>query len=149
MKSKMSFIVQSLLFYTDQVKGPLEQVMFAQKIARFLQMDNFNQLARVEFSEPKVHKTFTGQELLIECLIIGNVTAGQGEQHIVVRAKETGLFVATGYLPERTVEFHEDYKSAILMEKLADADINLLFNYLWDNPSLLEFRPATPEDWES
>jgi hypothetical protein len=137
MKTKSFFSIQSLLYNTDDLKGPLTQVLFARKFADYIGMDRVNQLARVQFENADFHKAFPGIETLKETLLIGESRINLITQHLCIRGDKSGCHVATGCFPSRTIVIHDEYRNAILPVKLSDRQIKEIFVYVWSNPELL------------
>jgi len=146
MKRKLSFKIESLLNGIENPTGPIVQVLFAKRLAEHEGVFSFDRLACITFDNPKVNKAFTGGTPLDETLLIGNHYSDESELHLCVRAGNSCLKIATGYLPDRNIVFHPQYRHEILLDKLSDKEIEQVFNHVWDNPQSIEPLPKIWED---
>ncbi len=146
MKRKFSFSIESLLYNTEELKGPLVQVMFAKKIAEHFGAFNFDTLARVNFGNPDTHKAFPTLEKLEETLLTGQFRHRTGDLHLCIRGTRSACLVASGYLSNRKVTIYNDYRNIIIPVKLSDSEIKQIFTHVRDNPDeLLPIGPPFPD----
>lgn len=140
MKNKLSFKIESLLYGIENPRGGIEQVLFAQKVAKHEGMDFFDCLARLTFDNIKINKAFPGGTPTDETLVIGHQRGNGTVIHLCVRAGQSTLKIATAYLPSKEVIVHNEYNTAILQGKLSVVEINGIFNHIWKNMEQIQPR---------
>src|SRR5690606_15641010 len=134
-----SFSIEPLLSGIEYPQGPIEQMLFAQRVAKHEGMYPFNRLARLTFTDPAVNKAFPGGVPLDETVLIGEEDGNASVLHLCVRSGHNALKIATGYCPNREIKIHDQYRHAIIHRKLSDTEINAVFSHLWDN--MEQIRP--------
>jgi len=140
MKNRLSFSIESLLYGIENPKGPIQQVLFAKKVAEHEGIFSFNRLARLTFTDPAINKPLPGGASLDETLLIGYEGWSDAILHLCVRGGQSTLKIATGELPGKRVTIHSQYRDAILQGKLSDKEIKEIFSYVWKN--LEEIQPS-------
>lgn len=138
MKTKFHFTIQNLLYNTEDLRGPIPQVLFAQRFAEYEGAFGYNRLARVVFENEATHKALPGAVPLEETLLLGKEGFDYSTLHLCIRGKNTCCRVATGYFPKRVMVVQDDYRDAILLHKLTDREIQQIFTRVWDHPEDLQ-----------
>ncbi|MDV4043687.1 hypothetical protein CMT37_12770 [Elizabethkingia anophelis] len=147
MKNKISFSIEPLLFDTENPKGAIELVLFANKMAEHENMPYCNRLVKLIFTDPKINKA-PGAVPLDETLIIGYEDWNHCALHLCVKSGRSTCKIATGNFPDREINIYDDYRRAIILCKLSDKDIKEIFNYMWDNMNMIKPNPIPmSEDW--
>jgi hypothetical protein len=141
MKSTMKFEIKSLLFGTENPKGKIEQVLFAMKMAEYEGIPNCNRLARLIFNDDTVNKAITGAVPLDETLVLGHEGWNDGVLHLCIRSGRSAVRIASGSFPGREIVMYEEYREAILQNKLSDKQVEEIFNELWNNMDLIQPKP--------
>lgn len=141
MKTTMEFEIESLLFGIENPKGNIEQVMFARKMAEFEGMPNCNRLARLIFTDDRVNKEIMGAVSLDETLVLGYEGWNNSVLHLCIRSGKTAVRIATASFPSQEIVIYEDYREAILLNKLSKRQIEEIFNDLWNNMDLIQPKP--------
>ncbi|MDX3916931.1 MAG: hypothetical protein QHC79_25540 [Pseudosphingobacterium sp.] len=138
MKTEFSFNIESLLYGIENPKGPIEQVLFATKMAEHQGMRSFNRLALLTFTDLTINKALPGAIPLDETLLHGYEGRNDTVLHLCIRSGRSALNIATGYFPKRKISIHEEYRHAIILRKLSDTEINRIFSYVWNNLGLIQ-----------
>ncbi|MCT1526078.1 hypothetical protein ACS126_03550 [Sphingobacterium lactis] len=146
MKKKFTFEIESLLTGIEMPRGPIDQMLFANRFAEHMGWFRFSYLARVTFAEPTINTTFPGGNPLDETLLIANYTPEGIELHLCVRGGRSCLRVAAAYLPKKEVIVCREYTREILLRKLNDKEIEEIFAYVWDNMEVIYPKPGRLED---
>lgn len=133
MENKFKFGIESLLVGMENPRGPIDQMLFANRFAEHEGWIAFSYLARVTFAEPTINKAFPGGVPLDETLLIANYNREGLEIHLCVRGGRSCLKVASAYLPKKEIIMHSEYRHEILPRKLSKKEIEAIFNYVWDN----------------
>lgn len=141
MKTKVKFSVDSLLFGIENPKGNIEQVLFAMKMAEYEGIENCNRLAKLSFEDDNVNKALSGAVAMDETLILGHEGWGDSTLHLCIRSGRSAVRIATGNFPGREIVMYDDYKNAILLNKLSDKQIEEIFVELWNNMDLIQPKP--------
>jgi hypothetical protein len=141
MKSTMKFEIESLLFGIENPKGKIEQVLFASKMAEYEGMPDCNRLARLTFDDITVNKAFAGAVTMDETLVLGYEGWNDSMLHLCIRSGISAVRIATGSFPSREIVMYDDYKEAILLNKLSEKQIEEIFNELWNNMDLIQPKP--------
>lgn len=114
MKTTLKFTIESLLFGIENPKGNIEQVLFAKKMADKEGIPNCNRLAKLSFEEDTVNKALPGTVPFDETLILGY---------------------------EGWSVMYEDYRNAILLNKLTEEEIKEVFDFILKNMDLVQPKP--------
>lgn len=138
MKSTMKFEIESLLFGIENPKGKIEQVLFAGKMAEYEGMPNCNRLAQLIFNDDTVNKAITGAVPLDETLVLGYEGWNDSMLHLCIRSGRSAVKIATGSFLSREIVMYEDYREAILSNKLSEIPIEGIFNELWTHMDLIQ-----------
>lgn len=138
MKREMKFEIDSLLFEIEDPKGNLEQVLFARKMAEFEGMPNCNRLVKLIFKDNKVNQALAGAVALDETLVLGYEGWNDSVLHLCIRSGRSAVRIATGSFPSREIVMYEDYREAVLFNKLSENQIEEIFNRLWNNTDLIQ-----------
>lgn len=141
MKSTMKFEIESLLFGIENPKGNVEQVMFARKMAAYEGMPNCNRLARLIFNDHTLNEAMAGAASMDETLVLGYEGWNDSMLHLCIRSGRSAVRIATGRFPSREIVMYEDYKEAILLNKISEKEIEEIFNELWNNMELIQPQP--------
>lgn len=147
MRKELTFDIESLLIGIENPKGPIEQVLFANRHAKHIGKIAFSNLARITFSNPEINQALPGTAQIDETLLIGYEGFAESEIHLCLRSGKDALQIATGYFPERKIKIHSEYHHAILLSKLNDLEINKLLTYVWINRELIEPKPIPNTDF--
>lgn len=148
MKTKLQFRIQNLLYNTADSKGPIVQVLFARQFTEYEGAFSFNRLARVTFENAAINKALPEAMPLEEILLLGEEGFNHSTLHLCIRGKNTVCRIATGYYPNRVAVVHDDYRQAILLDKLTDNQIHEVFTYVWDHPETIQpFNNPLPHDY--
>lgn len=137
-KTKVKFSVDSLVFGIENPRGNIEQIMFARKMAEYEGLENCNRLAKLNFEDDTVNKAFSGAVAIDETLILGYEGWSNSRLHLCIRSGRSGVRIATGNFPSREIIMYDDYRSAILLNKLLDKQIEEIFIELWNNMDLIQ-----------
>lgn len=146
MKRTISFKIESLLHGIENPKGPIVQVMFAQRMAQHEGIFSYNRIARVSFDNSKINKALPGGKPLDETLLIGNDFFSESTLHLCVRCGNSCLKIATGYYPNRNIVIYPEHHHEILLDKLSAQEIEQFFNHVWNNPQSIQPLPNVWED---
>lgn len=138
MKTKMKFSVDSLLFGIENPKGNIEQVLFAMKMAEYEGIENCNRLAKLSFEDDTVNRAFSGAAGIDETLILGHEGWSDSTLHLCIRSGRRAVRIATGNFPSREIMMYDDYKNAILPNKLSEKQIKEIFSEVWNNMDLIQ-----------
>lgn len=138
MKTKMKFSVESLLFGIENPKGSIEQVLFARKMAAYQGIENCNRLAKLSFEDDTVNKTFSGAVAMDETLVLGNEGWSDSTLHLCIRSGRSAVRIATGNFPGREIMIYDDYRNAVLLNKLSEIQIKEIFVEVWNNMDLIQ-----------
>lgn len=141
MNSQMTFEIESLLFGIENPKGNIGQVLFAKKMAEYEGMPNCNRLAQLIFNDHTVNQALAGAVDTDETLVLGYEGWNDSLLHLCVRSGRTAVRMATGSFPSREIVMYEDYREAILLNKLSEKQIEEIFNELWNNMDLIQPQP--------
>lgn len=138
MKTKVKFSVESLLFGSENPKGNIEQVMFARKMAEYEGIENCNRLAKLSFEDDTVNKALLGAVAMDETLILGDEGWSDSTLHLCIRSGRSAVRIATGNFPGREIMMYDDYKNAILPNKLSEKQIKEIFSEVWNHMDLIQ-----------
>lgn len=138
MKTTLKFRIDSLLFGFENPKGNIEQVLFSKKMADKEGITNFNRLAKLSFADETVNKALAGAASLDETLVLGYEGWSNSIFHLCIRSGRTGIRMATGSFPNREIIIYDEYRNAILLNKLTEKQIKDTFNFLWNNMDLIQ-----------
>lgn len=138
MKTKVRFSVDSLLFGIENPRGNIEQIMFARKMAEYEGIENCNHLAQLRFEDDTVNKAFSGAVAMDETLILGYEGWSESRLHICIRSGRSAVRIATGNFPSREIMMYDDYKNAILPNKLSEKQIKEIFIEVWNNMDMIQ-----------
>lgn len=141
MKTTLRFSIESLLFGIENPKGNSEQVLFARKMAEHEGMPKCNRLARLIFNDTTVNQPLPGATSVDETLILGSEGWNDSVLHLCIRSGRSAVRIATGSFPSREIVMYEEYKEAILLNKLSDKQIEEIFKELWNNMDLIQPQP--------
>lgn len=134
----MKFTVDSLLFGIENPRGKTEQIMFARKMAEYEGIENCNRLAQLSFEDSSINRAFSGAVAMGETLILGYEGWSDSRLHICIRSGRSAVRIATGSFPNQEIIIYDDYKNAILLNKLSDKQIEEIFIALWNNMDLIQ-----------
>ncbi|MCX8530869.1 hypothetical protein [Chryseobacterium luquanense] len=137
MKTTLQFSIESLLFGIENSKGSIEQVLFAGKMAECEGMPNCNRLGKLTFNDFTVNQAWAGAVSLDETLILGYDGWNDSVLHVCIRSVRSAVRIATGSFPGREIVMYEEYREAILLNKLSDKQIEEVFKELWNNMDLI------------
>lgn len=138
MKREMKFEIESLLFGIEDPKGNLEQVLFARKMAEFEGMPNCNRLVKLIFKDNTVNQALAGAVDLDETLVLGYEGWNDSVLHLCIRSGRSAVRMAMGSFPSREIVMYEDYREALLFNKLSENQIEEIFNLLWTHMDLIQ-----------
>jgi sugar diacid utilization regulator len=141
MKTTLQFSIESLLFGIENPKGNIEQVLFAIKMAEHEGMPKCNRLARLTFNDTKVNQPVAGAVSLDETLILGYEGWNDSVLHLCIRSGRSAVRIASGSFPSREIVMYEEYREAILLNKISDKQIEEFFKELWNNMDLIQPQP--------
>lgn len=141
MKTTLQFSIESLLFGIENPKGNIEQVLFARKMAECERMPNCNRLARLTFNDFTVNQPVAGAVSPDETLVLGFEGWNDSVLHMCIRSGRSAVRIATGSFPSREIVMYEEYREAILLNKLSDKQIEEIFQELWNNMDLIQPQP--------
>lgn len=142
MEKTLKFTIESLLFGFENPKGNIEQVLFAKKMADKEGIPNCNSLAKLSFEDGMVNKTLAGTVSLDETLVLGYEGWSESVFHLCIRSGRTAIRIATASLPNGDIAMYEDYKNAILLNKLTEEQIQEVFDFIWKNMDLMQPKPG-------
>lgn len=71
-------------------------------------------------------------------LVLGYEGWNDSMLHLCVRNGTSAVRIATGSFPSREIVMYEDYRQAILLNKLSEKHIEEIFNELWSNMDLIQ-----------
>ncbi len=141
MENQFQFRIQNLLSRKgDTISAPTSPMLFAQDMAK-LGEESFNRLARVWFEDETIHQYWEGDGYTDhDTLIIG--TQYENDMHLGLWVDEgvTGVVVAMALQSEREVIITPVYRKKNFHKKLSTEQIQKIFNYVFDNPQLLEIK---------
>lgn len=137
----MKFEIESLLFGIENPKGNIEQVLFARKMAEYEGMLNCNRLAKLTFNDSTVNKALAGAVSMDETLVLGYEGWNDSMLHLCIRSGRNSVRIAKGSFPSREIVMYEDYRKAVLLNKLFEKQIEEIFNELWNNMDLIQPKP--------
>lgn len=106
-------------------------------------MSNCNRLARLTFDDHTVNKAMAGAVPLDETLVLGYEGWNDSIFHLCIRSGRSAVRIATGSFSGRELVIYEDYKEAILLNKLSEKQIEEIFNELWNNTDLIQPKPKS------
>jgi len=138
MKTKVKFSVESLLFGIENPRGSIEQIMFARKMAGYEGIENCNRLAKLSFEDDTVNKALSGAVAMDETLILGHEGWSDSRLHICIRSGRSAVRIATGSFPSREIIMYDDYRNAILLNKLSEKQIKEIFSEVWTHMDLIQ-----------
>lgn len=138
MKTKVKFSVDSLLFGIENPKGNIEQIMFARKMAEYEGIENCNRLAKLSFEDDTVNKALSGAVAMDETLILGNEGWSDSTLHLCIRSGKSSVRIATGNFLGREIIMYDDYRNAILLNKLSEKQIKEIFIEVWNDMDLIQ-----------
>ncbi|MFP3592963.1 hypothetical protein [Chryseobacterium sp. SIMBA_038] len=138
MKTKVKFSVESLLFGIENPKGNIEQIMFARKMAEYEGIEKCNRLAKLSFEDDTVNKAFSGAVAMDETLILGHEGWDDSTLHLCTGSGRSVVRIATGSFPSREIIMYDDYRNAILLNKLSEKQIEEIFSELWNHMDLIQ-----------
>lgn len=141
MKTKVKFSVDSWLFGIENPKGNIEQILFARKMAEYEGIENCNRLAKLNFEDDNINKAFLGAVAMDETLVLGYEGWSDSSLHLCIRSGRSAVRIATGSFPSREIIMYDDYRNAILLNKLSEKQIEAVFNELWNNMDLIQPQP--------
>lgn len=141
MKTTLKFTIESLLFGIENPKGNIEQVLFAKKMAEKEGLPNCNRLAKLSFEDGTVNKALAGTVPFDETLILGYEGWSECIFHLCIRSGRTAIRIATGSFPSGEIVMYEDYRNAILLNKLTEDQIQEVFDFIWKNVDLMQPKP--------
>lgn len=142
MKTTLKFTIESLLFGIENPKGNIEQVLFAKKMADKEGLPNCNRLAKLSFEDGAINKALAGAFPFDETLILGYEVWSECIFHLCLRSGRTAIRIATASFPNGEIVMHEDYSSAILLNKLTEEQIKEVFDFIWKNMDLIQPKPG-------
>lgn len=145
MKSALKFEIESLLFGIENPKGNIEQVLFARKMAEFEGMPNCNRLAKLTFNDNTLNKALAGAVALDETLVLGYEGWNDSLLHLCIKSGRSAIRIATGSFPGREIVMYEEYREALLLNKLSEKQVEEIFNELWTHMNLI--RPKCKYLW--
>ena len=134
----MTFEIESLLFGIENPKGNIEQVFFARKMAEFEGIPNCNRLAKLTFDDHTVNQALAGAVALDETLVLGYEGWNDSLLHLCIRIGRSAVRIATGSFPGREIVMYEEYREALLLNKLSEKQIEEIFNELWTHMDLIQ-----------
>lgn len=140
MKNKFLFRIESLLHGIEDPKGPIEQVLFAQKVGKHEGLETCNLLALITFENHSINKAIPGANPKDETLFIGLEEMDKTVLHLCIRAGKSVCKIATGKKSRTSktkVIIHQEYGDTIFLAKLSDDEINQLFAFAWENPDTI------------
>ena len=141
MKTTLKFTFDSLLFGFENPKGNIEQVLFAKKLAEKEGMPNCNRLAKLIFNNDTLNKALAAAVSLDETLVLGYEGWNNSLLHLCIRSGRSAVRIAKGSFPSREIVMYEDYRQAILLNKLSEKQIEEIFYELWRNMDLIQPKP--------
>jgi len=144
MTTQFQFKIQNLLSIKDNIlSGPMSPFLFAQEMAKS-EGENFNRLARLCCQDETVHQYrenggFTGHDTLI----IG--TQYQNDLFLSLWIDEgvKGVPVAMAFQSHRDILITPIYYQKKYYRKLTEEQIQQIFDFLFDNPHLIEPQQKT------
>lgn len=142
METILKFTIESLLFGIENPKGNIEQVLFAKKVADKEGIPNCNRLAKLSFEDSMVNKALAGLVPLDETLVLGYEVWSESVLHLCIRSERNAIRIAKGTFPSREIVMYEDYKNAILLNKLTEEQIQEVFDFIWINMDLIPPKPG-------
>ncbi|WP_367209120.1 hypothetical protein [Sphingobacterium sp. R2] len=146
MKTKLSFTITSLLYGFDNPKGSIENVLFAKKVAKHEGFEFFNRIANVAFDDCTINKAMPGSMPLYETILLAYEFGGDITLHLCIKGEKSTCRIATGSFKDKSVNIHNEYNHAMLLNKLSDIEINKIFNHVWDNIEIIQPIPRILED---
>lgn len=138
MKTTLKFTIESLLLGIENPKGNIEQVLFAKKMAEKEGMPDCNRLAKLSFEDGTVNKALAGTVPFDETLILGYEGWSDSIFHLCIRSGITAIRIATGSFPSGEIVMHDDYRNAILLNKLTEKQVKEVFDFIWENMDLIQ-----------
>lgn len=141
MKTILKFTIESLLFGIENPKGNIEQVLFAKKMADKEGLPDCNRLAKLSFEDGTVNKELAGAVPFDETLVLGYEGWNEIIFNLCIRSGRSAIRIATGSFPSGEIVMHEDYRNAILLNKLTEEQIKEVFDLIWKNMDLIQPKP--------
>lgn len=123
METILKFTIESLLFGIENPKGNIEMVLFAKKMADKERMPNCNRLAKLSFEDDKVNKVLAKTVPFDETLVVGYEGWSENIYHLCIISGRTAIRIATGSFPSGEIVMQEDYRNAILLNKMSEEQI--------------------------
>lgn len=150
MKRKLSYTIKSLLYNTDDLRGPIKQVLFAQNyFSQEGENSRVDRLCLVEFPGTNINKHFPEAQQLEETLLLGYSGWGKdSELHLVIRGERTYLTVAVGYGKSRKIKMRREYEKEILSDKLSEEEVHKIFTDVWNKPEIIDPLPPSLCTWD-
>ncbi|WP_286850640.1 MULTISPECIES: hypothetical protein [Sphingobacterium] len=141
MKKEFTFEIESLLSGNENPKGPIEQVLFAMRHAKYIGKIACSNIARITFSYPNMNAAIPGGSPIDETLLIRYEDFGQTQLHLCVRSGKDSLRVASGYFPTEEINIYSEYQHALLLCKLSENQIKDILKFTWSNMDLIQPKP--------
>jgi hypothetical protein len=141
MEKQFKFRIQSLLTQKDgKVSGPMSPMLFAEEMAKS-NNTKFNRLARLWFDDERINQRYEDGGLTgFDTLIIGTVYDNDTLVTLWVDLGTGGIPIAMGYLSDKEVLFTQVYQKEKFAKKLAEAEVQQIFESVFANGSQLDIR---------
>lgn len=137
------FCIDSVLFGSENTRGPIELVQFANRLASHEGIPWFNRMASIEFNSPNINKALPGGVPTDNTLVIGQERGGYLVLYLCIRSGRNCCRIATAHFPDGEIYIHDEYRHTIFLEKLTEDEIKSFFNYLREHIELIHPKPAT------
>ncbi|WP_286778660.1 MULTISPECIES: hypothetical protein [Sphingobacterium] len=140
-----NFSIESVLFGIENIKGPIQLVQFANRLASHEGIRSFNRMAVIKLSNLKINKALPNSVPTDETLIIANEIGPYLDIYLCIRSGKSCCRIATAHFPGGEVYIHDEYRHTILLDKLSDEEIKCPFNIVCDDPSIIQPKPIFTE----
>lgn len=118
----------------------MSPLLFAKDISIQMQ-ETYNRLARVRFEDEKIHQRYEDGGLTgHDTLILGNQYNNDLFLSLWIDIGVGGIPVAMSFQADKEVTITPIYEQTQLAKKLTIEEIQQVFNYVFDNPHVIEIK---------
>jgi len=142
MKQDFEFKIYSLLTMEakDKISGPMSPLLFAREIAAQMEF-KYNRIARVTFSDVKLHQVYEGDSLTgHDTLIIGHQYNNDLWLSLWVDKGVGGMPVAACFQSDLELTITPIYAKATFARKLIDSKIMEIFKSIFNDSETIAIK---------
>lgn len=145
MRNNLIFSIDTVLIGTENTKGPIELVQFANRLTSDEGIFSFNRMATIKFNYPNINKALPGGVPTDDTLIIAQERGPDLDLYLCVKSGRNCCRVGTAHFPSAEIYIHDEYRHTIFLDKLAENEIEYVLNYVKENIELIQPKPAFRE----